>query len=226
MQDIKINITERRAQALGSPVIICGNTGYTLTFTFDEEWAGLEAKTARLVYDYRGEVKHQDIVFTGDTVELPIFSNTRDVRVGVYAGDLITTTPARLQLKPSILCGSGVPDEPTEDVYNQIMELFNEKVLSGGTPVDQEFDPESENPQSGKAVADALNGVKVDDQAVRDIVQESIIGAEEFDIEEHLSDDLAPSTSLFMGIVLDHEERLQELEGDYATALNLVGGGQ
>lgn len=226
MQDIKINVTERRAQALGSPVIICGNTGYTLTFTFDEEWAGLEAKTARLVYDCHGEVKYQDLVFTGDTVELPIFSNTRDVRVGVYAGDLITTTPARLQLKPSILCGSGVPDEPTEDVYNQIMELFNEKVLSGGTPVDQEFDPESENPQSGKAVAGALNGVKVDDQAVRDIVQESIIGAEEFDIEEHLSDDLAPSTSLFVGIVLDHEERLQELEGDYATALNLVGGGQ
>lgn len=130
MQTIHIDIKERRAQALGSPVLICGNTDAMAIFTFDEEWAEAGAKTARFAYERDGKVHHQDVVFIGDTVNIPMLSNIRAVRVGVYAGDLMTTTPAVVPCEPSILCGSGVPEEPPEDVYNQIMELFGDIVFN------------------------------------------------------------------------------------------------
>lgn len=125
MQDIKIEIRAKQARAVGSPVIVCGNNDYSMTFDFDEEWAEARVKTARFSYAQGAEVKRRDVVFEGDTIEVPQLSNVREVRVGVFAGDLRTTTAAWIACEPSILCGSGVPDEPSEDVYNQIMELLN-----------------------------------------------------------------------------------------------------
>ena len=125
MENIKIEIRAKQARAVGSPVIVCGNSDYSMTFDFDEEWAEARVKTARFAYAQGAEVKHQDIVFEGDTIEVPILSNVRDVRVGVFAGELRTTTPAWVACKPSILCDSGMPDEPSEDVYAQIMELLS-----------------------------------------------------------------------------------------------------
>lgn len=131
-KNIKITIRERRAIVEGSPVIVCGNSGYTLTFTFDDEWEQAGAKTARFVYVKDGEVKHEDIVFTGIVADVPILSNVAFVKVGVFAGDLRTTTPARINCELSILCGSGKVEEPTPDVYNQIMALLNDMTVNGG----------------------------------------------------------------------------------------------
>lgn len=133
MQNIKIEIRAKQARAVGSPVIVCGNTDYSMTFDFDEEWAEARVKTARFAYAQGAEVKHQDIVFEGDTIEVPQFSGIREVRVGVFAGDLRTTTPAWIACQPSILCGSSVPDDPSEDAYNQIMELLNQALNGGGS---------------------------------------------------------------------------------------------
>lgn len=127
MQNIKIEIRAKQARAVGSPVIICGNTDYSMTFDFDEEWAEARVKTARFAYAQGAEVKYQDIVFEGDTIEVPQLSNVREVRVGIFSGDLRTTTAAWVACEPSILCGSGAPDEPSEDVYNQIIDLLNRK---------------------------------------------------------------------------------------------------
>lgn len=153
MQNVTIEIKNKRAKAIGSPSLVCNNSDYKIKFIFDDEWADVPIKTARLVYSKDGQVKKLDLPFEGDTVEIPKLGGVRDVRVGVYAGDLKTTTPAWVPYLPSILCSGGVPDEPSEDVYSQIMELFNKKVIDPNTPVDQVFDPESENPQSGKALA-------------------------------------------------------------------------
>lgn len=133
MQNIKIEIRAKQARAVGSPVIICGNTDYSMTFDFDEEWAEARVKTARFAYAQGAEVKYQDIVFEGDTIEVPQLSNVREVRVGIFSGDLRTTTAAWVACEPSILCGSGAPDEPSEDVYNQIMALLNEALKGGGS---------------------------------------------------------------------------------------------
>lgn len=126
MPEIKITVTDKRATVVGSPVIVCGNSDYTLAFSFDEEWNGVDAKTARFVYVKAGQVQHEDVLFIGNTVAVPVLSDVAFVKVGVYAGDLCTTTPARILCDVSILCGSGVHHDPTPDVYNQIIALLEE----------------------------------------------------------------------------------------------------
>lgn len=130
-ENIKVIIRERRAQVEGGPVIVCGNSDYTITFDFDSDWNLTGPKTARFVYVKGGEVLHEDKVFSGKTVAVPVLSDVSFVDVGVFAGDLCTTTPARIRCKRSILCGSGEVHEPTPDVYAQIMALFNEMAEQG-----------------------------------------------------------------------------------------------
>ena len=55
----------------------------------------------------------------------------------MFAGDLHTTTPAYFACVPSILCGNGIPADPTPDVYAQIMELLN-NISLGGNPATTE----------------------------------------------------------------------------------------
>lgn len=130
-ENILIIIQERRAQVVGSPVIVCGNSDYTIAFDFDSDWNLTGPKTARFVYVKGGKVQHEDKVFSGDTVNVPVLSDVSFVDVGVFAGDLCTTTPARIRCKKSILCGSGEVHEPTPDVYAQIMARFNEMAEQG-----------------------------------------------------------------------------------------------
>lgn len=125
--DININVAEKVATVQGAPCIVCGNSDYTVRFTFDEEWDDYEVKTARFVYTSRGALHNTDVLFEGDTVAAPVLSGVSEVFVGVYAGDLHTTTPARIYCKQSILCGDPVHTEPTPDVYNQLLTLLMDK---------------------------------------------------------------------------------------------------
>lgn len=126
---IQVNVTNKHAQVLGTPTIVCGNSDYKIQFTFDGEWNTGAAKTARFVYMNGGSVDYTDVVFTGDTVDVPILSNTRTVRVGVFEGNLHTTTPAVIPCELSIRCGTGAPVDPTPSQYDQIMVLL----YTGGT---------------------------------------------------------------------------------------------
>lgn len=130
-RNINISITNKKAEVIGTPVIVCGNSDYTATFAFDDEWNLTGPRTARFVYVKDGKVQHTDVVFPGNVVAVPILENVDFVDVGVFAGNLCTTTPARVRCKKSILCGSGTPQDPTPDVYSQIMELFNEMAEAG-----------------------------------------------------------------------------------------------
>lgn len=87
--------------------IVCGNNDYQITFAFDAEWAEHEEKVARFIWNG----KFVDIIFTGDTVEVPLISQTKLLTVGVYAGELATTTPARIECTPSILCESAESEQ-------------------------------------------------------------------------------------------------------------------
>lgn len=142
---ITIPITIRRKKAT-NPVnrIVCGNKNYTISFDFDAEWLEYPAKTARFIYD--GQIS--DVVFEGHICPVPMLTAVDMVAVGVFAGDLITSTPAIIGVDRSILCSGGAPSEPTPDVYAQIMELLNSgigeevtaasiKSALGYTPADQ-----------------------------------------------------------------------------------------
>lgn len=102
---------------------VCGNSDYVAVFDFDDDWAEYAAKTAR--FRYNGV--WTDVVFTGNRVAIPAIANVYKIQIGVFAGELHTTTPAVLIAEKSILCGTGVPAPPaTPDVYAQIMETVNQ----------------------------------------------------------------------------------------------------
>lgn len=132
MPNINITVAGKIATNM-SPgvVIVCGNSDYTVTFSFDKEWNALSLKTARFTYVKGGRLTCTEVPFVGNEVAVPVMSDITDVFVGVYAGDLHTTTPARVLTKRSTLCGLGPHKDPAEDIYLQLISLLN---TMGGIP--------------------------------------------------------------------------------------------
>lgn len=102
--NINVTVKNKAAAAPSDAVIVCGNADYTLTFNFDGEWEAETTKIARFVWFSKNKTYSEEIPFNGNTVEVPILSNTNAVYAGVYAGNLRTTTPAKIVCEPSILC--------------------------------------------------------------------------------------------------------------------------
>ena len=138
MKRIEISVKNLVAWQTNSTDYVCGNSKFVVCFDFDKEWNEFETKTARFYHD--GE--YTDIVFTGTECKVPVILNAKRMEVGVFAGDLHTTTPAVVHCRKSILCDSGTPADPPPDVYAQIMERLDNGVS-----------PE----QIAQAVADYLN---------------------------------------------------------------------
>ena len=120
---IPISVKDKIAQILNNVPYICGNSDYTVSFEFDEEWDEYEFKTARFI---SSDHKYQDVVFTGNQCQMPVIMDTMFIYVGVFAGNLRTTTPAHIGARKSILSAEGTPEAPSEDVYAQIMETLNQ----------------------------------------------------------------------------------------------------
>lgn len=120
MPVINISVENKIAEADGT-LYVCDNSDFVAKFAFDAEWEAYKNKTARFVYNN----SYVDVVFTGNECPVPIISATYFFNIGVYAGNLHTTTPARVPCKKSILCDTGFPADPPDDVYNQIMAKLN-----------------------------------------------------------------------------------------------------
>jgi hypothetical protein len=121
---INVSIKDRQTIVDGDPFIICGNSDYVMRFEFDAEWDNYQTRTARFVYTRRNTVKFQDVIFTGNEAQIPALFSVTSVTVGVFAGNLRTTTPARIPCRLSVRCGTGSPDNPTPSQYDRIMELL------------------------------------------------------------------------------------------------------
>lgn len=151
--NFRVEIKNKEASAVAG-YIVCGNSDYSITFAFDSEWAALPVKTARFIYTQDDQVKHKDVVFEGVTVDVPILRDITEVFVGVFAGELHTTTPLRIACKKSILCGDdSIQDEPAPDVYAQILGLVNNKIVG-----ERELPPVSADDKD-KVLAVDKNGV-------------------------------------------------------------------
>lgn len=134
MPDIQITVNDKIAQIQGKAEIVCGNSNYTAVFDFDSEWDLYEQKTARFVWrDMRsGENRYYDVLFSGSAVQIPAVYNTDMLLVGVYAGDIRTTTPAHIQCRDCITDGAPLHDDPPQDVYNQLMAYLAQIAQGGG----------------------------------------------------------------------------------------------
>ena len=120
MKTFEISVKDKIAVLTNREMYVCGNSDFVVDFSFDAEWDAYDTKTAR--FAYKGT--YQDQVFQGTECSVPIIHDAHIIMVGVFAGNLHTTTPACIGAKRSILSGSGVPADPAPDVYAQIMELI------------------------------------------------------------------------------------------------------
>lgn len=124
MPEMNIIVRDKIATKTDTVNYVCGNSDYVVNFDFDSEWDAYDTKTAQ--FNVNG--KHIPVVFTGNQCKVPVITNTYAFHVGVFAGDLHTTTAARVPCKKSILCDSGAPADPPDDVYNQLMEKLDGKL--------------------------------------------------------------------------------------------------
>lgn len=122
MYELNIKVRNKIATQTDKAEYVCGNSDYIAVFDLDSEWDAYNTKTAR--FSYNGS--YTDVVFDGNQCPVPVITDTHCFHIGVYAGDLHTTTAARVPCRKSILCGDGAPADPTPDVYDQLMEKLND----------------------------------------------------------------------------------------------------
>lgn len=128
MKTINISVRDKIAVNMSNIPYTCGNSDFVINLDFDAEWGEFSVKTARFIKDDR---TYQDQVFQGNKCPIPVLYNTNKIRVGVFAGNLHTSTPAIITANKGILCVGGSPEAPSEDVYAQIMEKLNS--MGGGS---------------------------------------------------------------------------------------------
>lgn len=122
MHVFPVTVSGKVAAYTGNDRYVCGNSDFVVELTLDEEWAQHDTKTARFVYG----AQHTDIVFTGNTVSVPVIEKAYEIRFGIFAGNLYTTTPAVIPCDLSIRSYDGAPKDPEPSVYDQIMEKLND----------------------------------------------------------------------------------------------------
>lgn len=116
----KIIQLDKKTIPLDEP-LVSYNKGYDANFIFDDEWDGL-IKTVRFI---NGD-KHKEVILENDKCEFPIDIMGSVVEVGVFAGDLKSTTSTYVLFLPSILEKFGVPVDPTPEIYTQIIRMIEE----------------------------------------------------------------------------------------------------
>jgi hypothetical protein len=104
--------------------LVCGNNDYEVVFSFDGDWDGVSAKTA--VFVYGNTPIHKP--FVGNICEGVEIKNATLCAIGVFAGDIKTTTGATILCNPSIRDLGGVPKPPTKEVYDEIMALLDKAI--------------------------------------------------------------------------------------------------
>lgn len=122
MPNINITVREKIAHTISDTCIVCGNSDYVAIFDFDAEWDAYATKTARFIWGGT----FTDVPFTGNECPVPVIPDAVSVLVGVYAGDLHTTTAAAVEVRRSILGGS----ETEAEVSHEIKDAFG-KMLAG-----------------------------------------------------------------------------------------------
>lgn len=121
-KEIVVVVRDKTAIANENVSIVCGNNDYNVVFQFDDDWKNYPAKTALFVFND----KTIAVPFDGNVCEGVAIEDANVFFIGVYAGDLVTTTPATVNCVRSIRDIGNTPQDPTTDVYDKVMALINE----------------------------------------------------------------------------------------------------
>lgn len=123
-----ISVKGKIAELVNGGKLVCGNNDYKIEFDFDEAWDNHNTKTALFVFGTQTIYK----VFDGNICDGVVVENATNCYIGVFSGDLITSTYATIPCLMSIRDLGGVPEEPTKEVYDQIIDLINKYIQGGG----------------------------------------------------------------------------------------------
>lgn len=174
MPNISISVKNKIAVQTNRTLYVCGNSDYTALFDLDAEWNAFEIKTARFCYNGH----YYDVIFTGNECEIPVIADTNEFEIGLFAGNLHTTTPAMVLCERSILSTSGTPTNPSPDVYHQLIEKINSGMLRGPQGEKGSTGPQGptgpagpqgekgEKGDTGSAGADGKDAPQIDDSVV------------------------------------------------------------
>lgn len=126
IEPIVIKVTDKVPEIVsGPPYVVCGNSDYTVVWQLDEEWAQFEHRTMQV--NYR-DGTYERVLFTGDTCSLPVVPEPGTVHIGLFAGDIHTTRPARLLAVRSATTDSGEERDPMPNGYAQAIKALDEKL--------------------------------------------------------------------------------------------------
>lgn len=109
----------------GPDYVVCNNSDYTVVWQLDEEWAQFEHRTMQVNYK---DGTYERVLFTGDSCALPALPVPGPVHVGLFAGDIHTTRPARLLAVRSATTDSGEERDPMPDGYAQAIKALDGKL--------------------------------------------------------------------------------------------------
>lgn len=128
MHTIQVSVRDKIATQTDGTVIINGNSDYNIEFDFDAEWADLNNKVGIFAYNDAAAHKwaYQTVMFSGNTCTLPILRDIHCVYVGVTAGNVRVTTPAKVQCRLSISDYADTEEPPSADVWGQILAKLDE----------------------------------------------------------------------------------------------------
>ena len=122
MKEIHISVREGVALQTDHTPYITGDGEYRVVFDLEKEWEAHPLRTAR----FQTEGAYVDVVFRGNQCRVPVFTYARTLEVGIFAGNLRTTTPARIFLREGIRSAWGSPEAPAPNVYDQLMEALED----------------------------------------------------------------------------------------------------
>ncbi len=130
MKEIHISVREGIASQTDHTAYITGDGEYWALFDLGEEWEDQPLRTAR----FQTEGSYVDVIFRGNKCRMPVFTYARKLEVGLFAGNVRTTTPARIFLREGIRSAWGSPEPPAPNVYDQLMEVLEDS----GVTLEQE----------------------------------------------------------------------------------------
>lgn len=122
---IEIRVENKHAFLVNeSDYLVNGNSDYDVHFSFDEDWDGVVAKTALFVFGNQSI----PVPFEGNICDGVATHDCSLCAIGVFAGDLKTTTGATIRCVQSIRDLGGVPEAPSKEVYDIIMALLDKAI--------------------------------------------------------------------------------------------------
>lgn len=126
IEPIMIKVTDKVPELVSGPqYVVCDNSDYTVVWQLDEEWAQFESRTMQVNYK---DGTYERVLFTGDSCALPAIPVKDWFYIGLFAGDIHTTRPARLLAVRSATTDSGEERDPTPDGYAQAIKALDAKL--------------------------------------------------------------------------------------------------